>query len=76
MNTNLVSLLISIIYFLFKFGEMKFITKEPKPLKILFRDTLIVFVSCMCGFFVFSQIEPITKNASNTPNVFVNDPDF
>lgn len=76
MNTNLVSILISGIFLLFKIFEMKFITKENKPIKVLLRETVIVYISCTLGFFIFSQIEPIASSTYSTPNVFVNDPDF
>ena len=37
--------IISVIYFLIKFLEMRFILKENKPLKQLIIDTLIVFIA-------------------------------
>lgn len=76
MNSNIVSIIIAVCYLALKLAETKFITKDEKPLKLLFRDALIVYISSLCGFFVFSQIEPITDNIKNSPNVFVNDPDF
>lgn len=76
MNSNIISIIIAVCYLTFKIIESKFITKDGKSLKIILRDTLIVYISGLCGFFVFTQIEPITDNIKNTPNVFVNDPDF
>lgn len=76
MNTNLVSILISGIFLLFKFFEMKFITKQDRPIKKLFKETITVYISCLIGFFIFSQIEPIATSSYSTPNVFVNEPDF
>jgi hypothetical protein len=76
MNSNMISIIIAICYLAFKISETKFITKEEKSLKVILRDTLIVYISALCGFFVFSQIEPIADNIKTTPNVFVNDPDF
>tara|TARA_Y100000780_G_C13691873_1_gene419888 strand:+ start:4116 stop:4283 length:168 start_codon:yes stop_codon:yes gene_type:complete len=55
---------------------MKLITKEPKSLKLFFRDAIGVYASCILGFLLLSYIEPLTNNSSLTPNVFVNDPDF
>ena len=43
-------------YLLFRFIEMRFILKENKPLKILARDTLIVYLSVVLGNFVMSQV--------------------
>ena len=39
-NQILTSTIISVIYFLFRFIEMRFIIKENKPLKTLFIDAL------------------------------------
>ena len=36
---------ISFVYLVFKFLEMRFVLKEKKPMKVLFRDTLIVYIS-------------------------------
>jgi hypothetical protein len=76
MNSNMISIIIAICYLAFKIAETRFITKDDKPLKVILRDSLIVYIAGLCGFFVFSQIEPITDNIKSTPNVFVNDPDF
>ena len=65
---------VSIIYLLFKFIEMRLILKENKPLKILFRDTLIVYLSVIIGDFVLNQISP-TSGVSAT-QIFTNTPEF
>ena len=43
MNNLLTSSVISVIYFLFKFIEMRFVLKENKPMKELIKDTFLVF---------------------------------
>ena len=40
MNQILTSSVISVIYFVLKFIEMRLILKENKPLKDLFKDTI------------------------------------
>ena len=50
--------IIAIIYFLFKFAEMRVILKEPKPVKDLAKDTLIVYLSVLVGIYVIDQIMP------------------
>lgn len=65
---------VAIIYLLFKFIEMRLILKENKPLKILFRDTLIVYLSVIIGDFVLNQISP-SVSSSNT-QIFTNTPEF
>ena len=67
-------IIVSCIYLLVRFIEMRFITKESIPLKKLMRDTLVVYISFVSGMFVYSQLEPI-KNLS-VPTVFTNNPDF
>ena len=65
---------VAIIYLLFKFIEMRFILKENKPLKILFRDTLIVYLSVIIGDFVINQWSP-SSSTGETP-IFTNTPEF
>jgi hypothetical protein len=74
-NKFIISLFIAIVYFLLKLVEQRMILKEAKPLKILTRDTFIVYISCIATLFIYEQITPLT-DTNNVPNVFVNDPDF
>ncbi len=68
-------LAISVCYLLFKFIEMRFVLKENKPLKILVRDTVLVYLSVILGSFVISQIGE-NNITSKLPEVFTNDPGF
>lgn len=65
---------VAIIYLLFKFIEMRFILKENKPLKILFRDTLIVYLSVIIGDFVINQWSP--SSSTGETQIFTNTPEF
>ena len=69
--------IIAIIYFLFKFGEMRVILKEPKPVKDLAKDTLIVYLSVLVGIYVIDQIMPgeISK-AGKIIGAFTDNPAF
>tara|TARA_B100001063_G_C16514798_1_gene428671 strand:- start:104 stop:337 length:234 start_codon:yes stop_codon:yes gene_type:complete len=67
--------IISVIYFLLKFIEMRFIVKENKPLKLLFRDTLVVYIGSILGLSVYSQFNELSSVAAQ-PEVFTNDPSF
>lgn len=75
-----ISIAIAICYFAMKFLEMRFVLKEAKPLKVLFRDSVIVSISSFLGLFILDQIEPLTSVMSGgggkAPAVFVNEPDF
>jgi hypothetical protein len=42
----------SVLFFASKLAEMKFIDKDDKPLKVIFRDTLIVFISCLTATYI------------------------
>ena len=75
-NNYVLALSISIVYGLIKFIEMKFILKEKKPLKVLFRDTVIVYLSVLCGIFVIEQVIPIKGNLTEKIGAFTNVPDF
>ncbi len=71
-----IGIAISSIYLIGKFIEMRFILKENKPLKVLFRDTLLVYVSVILGSFILEQISDGTMSGGSTPQVFTNDPAF
>ena len=69
------ALVISIVYILFKFLEMRLILKETKPLKFMLRDSIIVYFSVLIGNFVMGQMEPL-KNMSKQVSVFTDNPTF
>ena len=58
-NIFLVSGIISVIFFIAKFLEMRYVDDEPKPLKILIRDSLVVYVSVVFGSFILEQLNPV-----------------
>ena len=49
-----------------------------KPLKVVFRDGLVVFFSAILGIFSFDQISQLSGNSSTSDisKVFTNTPDF
>ena len=71
------SAVIAVIYLLFKFGEMRLILKEPKPMKDLIRDTIVVYISCILGMFVIDQIEGASLRGAAAPTgAFTGKPEF
>ena len=74
-NSFVVAGVISIIFLIVKFVEMRFIDKESKPLKLLIRDAIVVFFSVMFGNFVLDQITPVMQKGGITP-VFTDNPEF
>ena len=57
---------------------MRYIDKEPKPLKYLIRDTLLVYLSVITGNFVIDQLNPIIHEsvAPVIPIAFTDNPPF
>lgn len=67
------------IFFIAKFIEMRYIEQESKPLKILIRDALLVYISVVVGNFVMEEVNPAlqtTLATVSTPEVFNDAPDF
>ena len=77
-NIFLVAAIISIVFFIAKFLEMRFIEKENKPLKYLIRDSLLVYFSVICGNFVVDQLKPVIQEGGGklVTEVFVDNPNF
>lgn len=78
-NIFYVAIVISIIYLIGRFIEMRFITKENKPLSILFRDALLVYSSVVVGHFVLEQVRPMLYEGGGAPTVtpvFTDNPEF
>ena len=69
-----IAIAVAIIYLIFKFIEMRFILKENKPVKVLARDTLLVYLSVLLGYFVMQQIT--TTIQIKATEVFTNEPGF
>ena len=73
-----IAAIISITFLVVKFLEMRYIEKESKPLKLLMRDTLVVYFSVIIANFVIDQINPIMTVGTSkkiTP-VFTDNPAF
>ena len=77
-NIFLVSGIISVIFFIAKFLEMRYINNEPKPLKILLRDSLLVYISVICGSFILDQLNPVINETiiPTEPLAFTDNPPF
>jgi hypothetical protein len=77
-NIFIFATIISIVFFISKFIEMRFIEKESKPLKLLIRDTLLVYFSVIVGNFLIDQLMPVINinDIINAPVVFTDNPEF
>jgi hypothetical protein len=77
-NIFIIAAIIAITFLVVKFLEMRYIEKESKPLKVLIRDTLVVYFSAIIAYFIIDQLNPImTAGAGKklTP-VFTDNPAF
>jgi hypothetical protein len=79
-NIFIIAAVISVIFLILKFIEMRFIEKENKPLKVLIRDALVVYFSVVSGYFILEQLKPVIQNGgsltTNTTPIFVDNPEF
>ncbi len=83
-----IGVVVSIVYFLLKFMEMRFVeTDNQKPLKVLLRDSIVVCISSVLAVFILNQFGDMGGGGggggagsgggtSSTPAVFVDTPGF
>jgi NADH:ubiquinone oxidoreductase subunit 5 (subunit L)/multisubunit Na+/H+ antiporter MnhA subunit len=90
MNSNayIVSGIIAFVFLVAKFIEMRFANNkssgeedeaaQPKPLKLLLRDALLVYVSSLLGFYIIAQFEEHSSSGTIPKEVpaFTGGPDF
>jgi hypothetical protein len=68
--------IISFIYLLMKFVEMRITKNEAKPMKELIRDTVIVYLSAIIGLYIIGEFMPTTSAVKTVTNVFTDAPSF
>jgi hypothetical protein len=68
--------IISFIYLLMKFVEMRITKNEAKPMKELIRDTVIVYLSAIIGLYIIGEFMPTTTVVKTVTNVFTDVPGF
>jgi len=52
-NILIIPVITTVFFCISKLVEMKFIDKDIKPLKILFRDALIIFISSLTASYIY-----------------------
>ena len=83
----ILAFLIKLLFFISKIIEMKYVSKEWKPLKIVIRDSVIVFISGFISIVLFFMsngdvtdfFNVITENKTLKPSateVFTGEPGF
>jgi len=75
-----ISGIIAFVFLLVKFLEMRYIEKESKPLKLLIRDAIIVYLSVIVANFIMDQLNTAIESSGGsgkkmTP-VFTDNPAF
>jgi len=67
-NILTIAIIATVCFCAFKFIEMRFIEKEkePKPLKFMVRDALIVFMSAIVGVYMYEQFDGSISGLMNT----------
>ena len=78
-NRFIVAGIISVVFLIVKFIEMRFVDKESKPLKFLIRDALLVYFSVVSGSFIIDQVSPVMQEVGENitnPAVFTDNPGF
>jgi len=79
-NIYITAGMIAFVFFLGKFIEMRFIEKESKPLKVIVKDTLLVYVCTIIAFMLLEQLTPILQESSGggptTQIAFTDNPTF
>ena len=57
--------------------EMRFLNNETKPLKELFKNSLLVFFSSLCGIYILSNMNSNSlKPAKQSTEIFTGTPEF
>jgi O-antigen/teichoic acid export membrane protein len=68
--------IIAILYLIVKFGEMRLVLKENKPIKLLLRDSIIVYISAFLGLYVIDQFMLQGETSKAIPKAFTDNPSF
>lgn len=64
-NILMIPVITTLLFCASKIAEMKFIDKDFKPVKILFRDMLIVFVSSLSATYIYFHFSEYIQEFMN-----------
>ena len=70
------SLSIVFVFVLFKMLEFKVSKEENKNVKSIVKESILVLISSLGAILIVDQINPMSLISGNTPNAFLNDPEF
>ena len=80
----ILSVVISVLFFIYKIFEMKYIEKKDKPLKLIVRDSIVVFTCTFIPVLLFFQFDGKMgeifnigdESTAKPPQVFTGEPGF
>uniref|UniRef100_A0A6C0BU87 Uncharacterized protein n=1 Tax=viral metagenome TaxID=1070528 RepID=A0A6C0BU87_9ZZZZ len=55
MDSFTISMIVTACYLVFKFTELKVTQKDLLPIKELFKESFIIFISSLAAFFIYEQ---------------------
>lgn len=73
----IISGLITLVFFVAKIIENKMnkVEDEDKPMKVIIKDSVIVFICSICGYLIYDQFLPSSKKDGGA-SAFIDNPDF
>ena len=74
-NNYIIPFVISLVYLILKFLDMRYLKKENKGLKDLILDSFIVFLSSLMGLFIYDQFN-LLDDTSSVTKAFIDNPNF
>ena len=77
-NIFLEAFVISLIYAIYVFLEMRYNKNEEKQIKDIVKEGLLVYLSVVSGVFIINQFKPEVEKlvSESAPLVFVDNPPF
>ena len=77
MDSFTVSMIITVCYLVFKFTELKITQQDLLPIKELFKESFIVFISSLAAFFVHEQFyDGVSSQSGGNVSVFTDKTPF
>jgi hypothetical protein len=73
MDMYIIASIVSVIYLIISIIEVKFSSNETPPIKELFKNTAIAFISTLSAVFISQQLN---ENKSAPTEIFTSKPDF
>ena len=67
--------IIAVIYALIKILEIRMSKDDPKPLKVIVKETILVYICAILGIFIFNQVNPL-KTGGGPTSAFTGKPEF